>query len=150
MALDARFRDRLIAFQTEKALAFYGKDQAQVATYLESCFGQAHLQKRLQSLGTRPDRNFEELVHREDDVTRWTRFISHQRKRQVGVWKEDGLRGIEDDIASWIASLGECDKVVRTVNTALGDNEREKLRPEEEKHIALRAFRAALWYFWRR
>lgn len=150
MALDARFRQRLIAFQTEKALAFYGKDQTQVATYLESCFGHTRLQERLKSLGTIPDRNFEELVNREDDVTRWARFISHQCDRRVGIWKEDGLLGIEDDITVWIASLDECDKVVRMVNAALEDNERERLRPEEQKQLALRAFRAALWHFWRR
>jgi hypothetical protein len=163
MLITDLFRERAIEFQLQKVL-----DDVTPLEYLIKAFGDTPeaqlLAKELAALCGRVPRNqadrdsdrpwhrFINLVHREDNVSRWADFVRHEQKRAESVWKSDTLRALPEQLEQWYASLNrgvERDDVVRRVAEAL-QNVIPDLKPEERERIGLRAFRKMLWRLPRR
>jgi len=151
------FRARVLEFQTQKAL-----DSTQPLDYLIAALDSVELARALAELcrlrsgdsddrdSDRPGQRFMNMVHRDDDVSRWVAFLRHElkryeRKREDSPWQ--GLESLPEKLEVWRDSLdtgSERDVVVSEVQDALV-NIVEDLTREERVRIGLRAFRAMLW-----
>jgi hypothetical protein len=87
------------------------------------------------------------MVHRDDDVSHWVKFLEHEQQRQGSPWQEGALNILPEKLREWRASLetgSGRDVVVRRVEDAL-ENVVADLTLEERMRIGLHAFRAVLW-----
>jgi hypothetical protein len=147
------FRARVIQVQTEKALS-----SIDPISYLVRALNSLpdDLPACIQKVGRNEGqaRRFEELIHREEDVSQWARFLCHEQKREKSVWGGE-VALFPDKLEEWYSSLDQTsgrDEVVQAVEKALEGLYSIGVRPlaaEDRRHIGLSAFRRAIWRLWR-
>lgn len=140
---DDLFRARVIEFQVQKTLG-----GMQPLTYLTGALNSVELAEALVGLcRLTPGQRFMNMVHRDDDVSRWVDFLLHEQKRKDSPWKKDDLKPIPEKLKEWRASLdtgGTRDVAVCQLEQAL-INIVPDLIAEERVRMGLRAFRTMLW-----
>jgi len=145
MAMNDLFRARSVEFQIQKAL-----DAETHHQYLAYALDSGDLAKALEKLlknNSTARQHFLDIINREDDVHRWTKFVEHEQKRAESAWKENHLETLAQQLKGWHDSLGTKvprDSIVKSVKREL-ENVVANLETDECVRIGLRAFRAMLW-----
>ena len=143
--MNERFRARAIEFQTQKAL-----DGEMPDRYFMNVLGQDVAAAFVKLNRTTPAarQHFLDIVHRDDNVDQWAKFVDHEQKRAESPWKSDSrLKELSQGLRDWRTSLATAsphDSIVTAVRTAL-QNIVPDLTEDECPAVGLRAFRAMLW-----
>ena len=133
---------RAVAFQTQRAL-----EEEKPLDYLKDALDEPVAKDLVKLLGNDKNamRHFLDVVHRDNDVTRWAGFVEHEQKRAESGWKD--LESLPQRLRDWRNSLDTDeprDNVVCAVQRELR-NIVADLADKERVRIGLRAFRAMVW-----
>ena len=152
MTLTPLFRTRFKDMHARKIL-----ETSNPSEYLEMVFGNTEgLTDAFSQVAEGvPERRFEDIVNREDNVGQWADFIRHEQKKQGSKWsRSEPLKKLPECLERWrnaleVDSPPPQDIIVGHVNMALGDGNLGLLDQEERIQLGLRAFRFMLWRLWR-
>ncbi len=139
------YRIKTLEFQIREVI-----NDTNVKDYFEVLFDSEKSADALASfIGNNRDNPFINLIHREERVEQWIKYINHESSKDSSIWNKRQLKTLPEKIDKWINCLK--DDSENCNDLAISKIEKRLLKQgislekKERARIGIRVFREMLW-----